>query len=261
MIRNGFKTMVFTFPFFAKDHDTVSKDSKTVKEADLSIVEQETGWSRVRQIFKADDFDRLSVELHSIIQVSCISCIVGIVYGGTVYSKQAYLNFIKNNQATSFTNHYEAKQQLQDCVTKAFAKGAFRWSWRLTAFSSTYVTCSTCLAAYRGKNGILEHTLAGTSAGALYKFKVGPRAMLVGGILGGILGTLGGILTLSALQMTGMTMQEVRYWNYKWYEHRSDAFNKGFQKHFDKERSDLYKERESKLGNIGGDLDFVDTKS
>lgn len=46
---------------------------------------------------------------------------------------------------------------------------------------------TTTISAYRGENGILEHSIAGTLAGFLYKFKLGPRAWIVGAGLGFIL--------------------------------------------------------------------------
>lgn len=43
---------------------------------------------------------------------------------------------------------------------------------------------STVIASYRGKNGVLEHAVAGAFTGFLYKFQTGPQASIVGGGLG-----------------------------------------------------------------------------
>ncbi|KAK4875098.1 hypothetical protein RN001_011520 [Aquatica leii] len=261
MIRNNFTKIAFLSPLTWMNNDKVSKDIKTVKEADLSVFEKETGWERVCQLFRKDDFGRISSELHSIIQISCFSTVFGIFYGGIVYSREAYIDFMKNNQATAFTSHFDAKKKLQDAITLSFAKGAFKWSWRLTLFSSTYITVSTCAAAYRGKNGIIEHCIGGAAAGFVYRFKLGPRAWVVGTTIGLVLGTFTGVITYSLLNLTGMTMQDVRYWNYKWLEKRTDSFNKAHKEHIEKEQSILFRERERKLGNTGAKLDFIPDKT
>ncbi|KAF5290006.1 hypothetical protein FQR65_LT11672 [Abscondita terminalis] len=257
MFRTNAKRILLTVPFFSLDNDKVSKDIKTVQDADFTVFDKETGWDRVKQLFMKDDFGRISSELHSIIQIASFSTIFGMLYGGVVYSRNAYLEFMKNNEATAFNSHFEAKRQLQDAVTLSFAKGAFKWAWRLTFFTTTYVTVSTCTAAYRGKNGIIEHCIGGATAGFLYRFKLGPRAWVVGSAVGLVLGTFTGVTTYFLLQATGMTMQEVRYWNYKWLEKRSDSFNKEYKKHIEKEQNTLMLERESKLGSIGADLSTI----
>lgn len=45
-------------------------------------------------------------------------------------------------------------------------------------------TVSTTISVYRGKFGIIEHLAAGTVSGFLYKFPAGPRAWVVGSLLG-----------------------------------------------------------------------------
>lgn len=45
---------------------------------------------------------------------------------------------------------------------------------------------TTSISVYRGKSSILEYLVGGGVTGALYKFSMGPRGMLVGGALGNI---------------------------------------------------------------------------
>lgn len=105
---------------------------------------------------------------------------------------------------------------------------------------------STSISVYRGKSGVLEHTIAGFVAGASYKFKLGPAAMLVGGGLGMALGTFAGFMQYSFLTATGRTMEEVRYWNYNWVSKRSEKWNQGMDEHKAKEDLLLVKERNLK---------------
>lgn len=61
--------------------------------------------------------------------------------------------------------------------------------------------------------------------GSLYKFSMGPRGMLAGGLVGGAFGTVAGGLSLLILRTTGMSMEEVRYWQYKWRMERDQNIN------------------------------------
>lgn len=55
------------------------------------------------------EFGEISREISSVTQVACMSIFVGAVYGGINSSKETYIDFIKNNQATAFKNPFEAK--------------------------------------------------------------------------------------------------------------------------------------------------------
>lgn len=85
------------------------------------------------------------------------------------------------------------------------------------------------IAVYRGKSSMIEYIAAGAFAGGTYKFNLGLRGMAAGMIVGGGLGTIGGAVSLLILRSTGMTMEEVRYWQYKWRSNRDDAINDSFK--------------------------------
>ena len=70
---------------------------------------------------------------------------------------------------------------------------------------------TTVVSVYRGKSSIWEYLTAGVLTGSLYKFSMGPRGMLAGGLVGGAFGTIAGGLSLLILRTTGMSMEEVRY--------------------------------------------------
>lgn len=82
---------------------------------------------------------------------------------------------------------------------------------------------TTSIAVYRGKSSFVEYITAGAVTGSLYKFNLGLRGMFAGAVVGGVLGTIAGGASLLILRSTGMTMEEVRYWQYKWRSNRDDA--------------------------------------
>lgn len=58
---------------------------------------------------------------------------------------------------------------------------------------------------------------------------MGPRGMAAGALVGGSLGVVAGGITVGLLSLTGTTMEEVRYWQYKWRTDRSQAYKDGFE--------------------------------
>ncbi|XP_022903666.1 RPII140-upstream gene protein [Onthophagus taurus] len=230
--------------FGIEDMDAVVNKTRT--EQLNEIDSNETGLDRLIKIFKADEFNTMSPELSSIVQVSCMSIFTGGLYGGVMSSRTAYMDFMRNNQATAFKDHLHAKKLLQEKVTLSFAKGAYNWSWRLTLFSTSYTAISTMISVYRGKHGIFEHMVAGATTGFIYKFSAGPRAWLVGSGLGLVLGTVAGSVTYGILSYTGLSMDQVRYWQYRWKEKREQAYKDTIRSQMEGEK--MFLERDAKLG-------------
>ncbi|XP_065156145.1 RPII140-upstream gene protein isoform X2 [Atheta coriaria] len=209
------------------------------------------------------EFGEFSNEVNSIIEVGCMSMFIAGLYGGVMSSKTAYLEFFQNNQATTFKNHFEAKRILQDKVTVAFGKGAFRLGWRVTVFSTSYVTFTTAVSVYRGKNGLLEHIIGGGVAGSMYKFNSGPRAMLVGGVLGSTLGLVAGATTLLLLKLTGMEMSDVRQNSERWNTLRMGKFREGLKDHYGKKESPEHIEHQKKMEEMESvsDLESINART
>lgn len=89
-------------------------------------------------VFIFSEYGEISPELNSIRSAALFGGFVGVMYGGFVDSRISYMNFMERNQATAFENHYEAKKTLQNNVTTGFARGAWKWGWRLCLFTTTY---------------------------------------------------------------------------------------------------------------------------
>ncbi|XP_064081084.1 RPII140-upstream gene protein-like [Macrobrachium nipponense] len=199
--------------------DKIDTNVETVRRAQLSQDRNsETGKDRLRQMFKKDDFGDLSPELQMVTQGAMMGLFCGSILGGSIHSRESYLKFMESNQATVFHNHIDAKKRLQDKVFIGFFRGAWMWGWRLGLFTGSLVFITTTISVYRGKSSILEYITAGTLTGMVYKFKSGPKAMIAGGAVGGFLGTIAGSISLALMYVTGTSMEEIRYWQYKWKE-------------------------------------------
>ncbi|GFG34337.1 hypothetical protein Cfor_08958 [Coptotermes formosanus] len=191
--------------------DNDKTESPTSQSFYRRNVDNETGWERLYLMYSLDEFGNVSPELNAACQAGFTGMFVGACYGGIVNSKIAYTDFMERNDATVFKSHLEAKKKLQDQVTIAFGKGAFRWGWRLGLFTGSYVLLTTSVSVYRGYSSILEYVAAGCITGALYKFNMGLAGMAVGGGLGGVLGGIAGLVSLTILKLSGMSMEE---WGY-----------------------------------------------
>ncbi|XP_011178094.2 RPII140-upstream gene protein [Zeugodacus cucurbitae] len=254
-IRNGRRILIAGIlpglPGDPSQNDIVSKDTKTYKsyienKPDLN----ETGLDRLKDMFQVDEFGSISSELNSIYQAGFVGFLFGAIYGGVIQSRTAYMNFMENNQATAFKSHLDAKRKLQDEVTMNFARGGFKWGWRVGLFTTSYFGIITCVSVYRGKSSIYEYIGAGFITGSLYKLNLGLRGMAAGGIIGGVLGTVAGAASLALLYASGTSMEEIRYWQYKWRLERENVVHEAMKKQEDDayKTPAIFKEHDVKVG-------------
>lgn len=96
----------------------------------------------------------------------------GVIYGGFLGSRKAYMEFMERNQATAFESHLIAKKKLQESVVFNFIKAGWRWGWRMGAFVFMYMGISTSISVYRNKYSVSDYVIAGAATGGLYKWKV-----------------------------------------------------------------------------------------
>ncbi|XP_066157248.1 RPII140-upstream gene protein [Euwallacea fornicatus] len=248
-------------PFLSElwSNDKLVNATKTEQMSALEpSISSETGWDRVKQMFQFDEFGNITQEFHTVIQAASMSMLIGVIYGGTRQGRHAYEQFIKNNEATTFRTPLEAKKKLQDAVTVGFGKGSFKWGWRLTLFTTSFVGVSTLIQVYRNKYGIFDYVCAGGITGSLYKFNMGPRGWIVGGVLGSALGFICGSATMGILYMTGLTMEETRYWQSKFKNTRDEHFRKGIEKIREAEDLAVLKIHNDEVGEAGKSLDNLE---
>ncbi|XP_023951540.2 RPII140-upstream gene protein [Bicyclus anynana] len=198
-----------------------------------------TGWDRVKAMYTKNDQDENSIEFQNVVQATMSGLIIGACLGGFIKSRDAYLYFIENNQATIFKSTVDAKKKLQDFVTVAFAKGAYHWGWRLGAFTGIFSLISTTISVYRDESALSDYIIAGAMTGAMYKAILGPAAMLVGATLGGILSAIGGILILSLVKITGVNLNDVRKEMAKFREKRKEQLDQAIDKASDEKHDNL----------------------
>lgn len=77
-------------------------------------------------------------------------------------------------------------------------------------------------------------------------------------IAGSALGLVGGCTTLAVLKLTGFSMDEVRYWQYKWKQNRNNYYAQGVADYLAKEEMEVMRRHDHKFGESGKSLDVID---
>nr|SVE93942.1 EOG090X0FS6 [Scapholeberis mucronata] len=191
--------------------DPKSPTAQRLAEEANRIAKLETGWDRVKAIFRKDsEFSTLSPELEGTLSAGFAGLFLGLFLGGIPASKIEHDDFIRRNKASSFESHFDAKSKMQHSVTKAMAVGGWRVGWRLALFTGGFTFFTTVVSTYRDKSSVFEYTAGGLLAGSLYKMTMGPKAMVAGGLAGSVLGTGAGVIAVGLMTLTGTTTEELR---------------------------------------------------
>ncbi|KAG6460966.1 RPII140-upstream gene protein [Manduca sexta] len=236
----------FIIPIFGNNHEY---DRDVLNRPPTQKLE--TGWDRVRAMYSKNEYEEVSVEVHSVLQSTLCGAFFGACFGGFLKSRDAYIYFIENNQATIFQSTMQAKKKLQDYVTIAFAKGAYQWGWKLGIFTGMFSLIATTVSVYRGDTSLVEYITAGTITGALYKANLGLAATFVGATVGATLSTTVGLVILGLLKVTGFSMDDIRRALYRIKEAREDQFNQALDKSATIRHDDLTRHHEQLVQEKG----------
>ncbi|XP_075222759.1 RPII140-upstream gene protein [Lycorma delicatula] len=168
-----------------------------------------TGWDRLFIMFSRDEFGHLSKELNAVLYASYTTFFVGGGVGIAKNSKKAFHEFIERNQATQFANAFEARKTLQNKVLLASFRGLITYGSKLTFFTGSTLLITVSLMVYNNGMSVFHYGIAGGIMGSLYRWKMGTKGMLAGGIVGGTLGIIGGGLTKVMFYLTNTRFEEI----------------------------------------------------
>lgn len=70
-------------------------NDRVADELKPAVDSSETGWDRVRKIFQPAEFGGWTQEAIVISQSTLMGSFIGMCYGGFIYSKDAYLEFMR----------------------------------------------------------------------------------------------------------------------------------------------------------------------
>ncbi|KAG7212526.1 hypothetical protein KM043_012834 [Ampulex compressa] len=195
----------------------------------------DSGMQRIMQIVKPDERGEVSKELQTILNVTYVGGLTGLIVGGLSTAGFATEEFIKNNKATLFNSHLEAKRALQREIIVRFAKGGAKFGSKLAIFCFIYMSTTTCLTKYAGEHSIVHHSIGGGITGLCFKLSLGMKGSIAGTVVGATLGTIGGTLVTLLMAIAGMSLDDYQDRNKKWIQNRETAMKEAKAKNIDTE--------------------------
>ncbi|NP_001127864.1 upstream of RpII140 [Nasonia vitripennis] len=210
LTRNG-KIYAF-FPFLIPEdnpHDRVVVDKDKIFDPS-----KQTGWDRVKALFSKHQDTTFHPKLVSVVHTSIASFVIGGIIGGIKSSRTTFIQFIENNEATKFESQFHAKRLLSDKMFTSFGSGGLKLGIRVSFFCTSLMLSYVLISTYKNKDAIWYYSAGGAYAGAIYKFPLGPKGMISGGVFGGFFGTLYGAfhyLSLLALKWSEEQYQQSIY--------------------------------------------------
>lgn len=173
--------------------------------------ENETGADRVREYYRGM-LNGYTGESSFVMETFGIGCVIGFVYGVTIDSRLIVQNFIRQHNEMTFEGEYLAKRKLHDYVFIQCIKKGFKTTWRAGLFPAMFSVGAFHSFAYRNYVQPLDFALTGFIVGGIWKFKMGPRGMFVGGATAAALGLVTGCIIYIAFWASDVTVPELRYW-------------------------------------------------
>jgi len=167
---------------------------------------------RLRAVLKSQPNGDFSPEMQQLRDVLIYTLGAGLFIGYFRGRKEARKKFIKLNLATKYTSPAAANRKLNDFVISAAFRNGMSTAVPLVGFMAVFTGVSICLSVVENEEK-LWHLAAGAAfAGANNRTMLGPRAFLVGGLVGGFLGMGFGSIVISLKRISGIaTLREKRY--------------------------------------------------
>ncbi|XP_053912595.1 ADP-ribosylarginine hydrolase isoform X1 [Cuculus canorus] len=134
----------------------------------------ESGWERLRELWRRDERQRLPEETVNIVKAAFTAGLAGWLYGGLPAFRQARTAFIQRSHGELFQNRADAVQSAHRAGLRGFIRYGWRWSWRVTTFVTIFNVVSTGLSVYHNKNTISNYASAGGGTCEVNALKLDP---------------------------------------------------------------------------------------
>ncbi|KAM9020097.1 complex I assembly factor TIMMDC1, mitochondrial isoform 1-T3 [Ara ararauna] len=170
----------------------------------------ETGWERLRELWRRDERQQYPEETINIIKSSFVAGLAGWVYGGLPAFYQGRKAFIDRSHGELFLNRADAVQAAHRAGLRSFIRYGWRWSWRVATFVTLFNLVSTGLSVYRNKTTISNFASAGAFTGALFRIHLGLQGLAGGFVFGAAFGIPAGAFLIVMQKFAGETLDERR---------------------------------------------------
>ena len=175
--------------------------------------QNETGLDRLKQVWNRFHFGERTIEGQIISNSFMFGGMIGFIMGGIIDSDQRLEGHIRKYNTNIYKGKLQANRQLSDRMYVDFMKYGAKLGLKYSLFSGLFTGSIILTSTYRNDIYFSDWALSGALSTALYKVQLGPRAMVVGGVLGSIFGlTFAGIIKLY-MKIFDTNYREFRYYN------------------------------------------------
>lgn len=94
--------------------------------------------NKAKSFLISSKYDGLSQEMASLLAYTQNAVIMGILIGGSIHSKNQYMDFMENATASQYKWHLDAKADLTNKMLKGGFRGAYIWGVKSFIISATF---------------------------------------------------------------------------------------------------------------------------
>ncbi len=105
----------------------------------------------------------------------------------------------------------QLKRSFADYIFLETLKGGGKLAFRYGMFTGMMIGTAISIQAYKMKSSVLDYTVGGMVSGGLLRMNHGLFNLLFGSVVGGLFGSIYGVLRHTQLKLSGLTYEERRY--------------------------------------------------
>jgi len=118
--------------------------------------------------------------------------------------------FIRKHNDFKFEGKTDAAQKLSLTMMNHFIRNGCRYGFKVGLYTSYFTIFTFSSIVFRNDISSLDFCFGGSLAGAIYKFPLGPKGMISGAIVSGVLGLFSALLVKAVLWYSGHNIVELR---------------------------------------------------
>lgn len=220
-----------------KQLQEMHKEYEEFIKKDIETFEPKDPIERVKDLW-VNLLSKTCWEYKLIQQVVIFGWVVGFLRGAVWETRSKIGDYHKRFNHMTFEGEFHARRKMTDETMLFAGKTGLKYAWR-SALMPLYVVCLGLTAtAYRNDINPIDFGLVASTAGAIYKFNLGPRAQLVTAGVMFVPGFITGCILKAGFWMSGTTISEFRYWHTNNLHQRNKEMSSFSWKMLDEKMSD-----------------------
>ena len=179
----------------------------------IPVDPNETGLDRLKESWRRYIQGDACIEFHMVINTVGMAAMTGFIFGGISDIRPAMQDFTRKHNANIFYGNYRANRMLADTIYVEFFRRGIGQAIKYSLFSGLFVGMLAASATYRNDIYFSDCALGGALTGAVWKVQLGPRAMLVNGVVGSIFGLCFASIMKLTMKLGNTSIREMRFYH------------------------------------------------